>query len=40
MWGILINGQDDDVKTATAIRQDSEFRARGYILKARNQLIF
>ncbi|MEA2853258.1 MAG: hypothetical protein QOE02_3277, partial [Rhodospirillaceae bacterium] len=32
--------RDGDAKVAAAIRQDSEFRARGYLLKARNQLIF
>jgi hypothetical protein len=32
--------RDGDVKVATAIRADSEFRARGYVLKARGQLIF
>jgi hypothetical protein len=32
--------RDGDAKVAAAIRQDSEFRARGYILKVRGQLIF
>jgi hypothetical protein len=32
--------RDGDSKVAAAIRQDSEFRARGYILKARGQLLF
>jgi hypothetical protein len=32
--------RDGDSKVAAAIRQDSEFRARGYVLKARGQLIF
>jgi hypothetical protein len=32
--------RDGDAKVATAIRQDSEFRAMGYVLKARGQLIF
>jgi hypothetical protein len=32
--------RDGDSKVAAAIRKDSEFRAMGYILKARNQLIF
>ena len=32
--------RDGDAKTAAAIRKDSEFRARGYVLKARGQLIF
>jgi hypothetical protein len=37
---VMAANRDGDVKVATAIRQDSEFRARGYILKARGQLIF
>jgi hypothetical protein len=32
--------RDGDSKVAAAIRQDSEFRARGYVLKVRGQLIF
>jgi hypothetical protein len=32
--------RDGDSKVAAAIRQDSEFRARGYVLKARGQPIF
>src|SRR3984893_3090064 len=32
--------RDGDAKVAAAIRKDSEFRAMGYILKARGQLIF
>jgi hypothetical protein len=32
--------RDGDAKVAAAIRQDSEFRARGYVLKVRGQLIF
>ena len=32
--------RDGDAKVATAIRQDSKFRAKGYVLKARGQLIF
>lgn len=32
--------RDGDVKVADAIRKDSEFRAMGYVLKARGQLIF
>jgi hypothetical protein len=32
--------RDGDAKVAAAIRADSEFRARGYVLKARGQLIF
>ena len=32
--------RDGDAKVAAAIRKDSEFRAKGYVLKARGQLIF
>jgi hypothetical protein len=32
--------RDGDAKVAAAIRKDSEFRAMGYVLKARGQLIF
>jgi hypothetical protein len=32
--------RDGDAKVAAAIRADSEFRAKGYVLKARGQLIF
>ena len=32
--------RDGDAKVAAAIRQDSEFRARGYVLKARGQPLF
>lgn len=32
--------RDGDAKVAAAIRQNSEFRAMGYVLKARGQLIF
>ena len=32
--------RDGDAKVAAAVRADSEFRARGYVLKARGQLIF
>ena len=32
--------RDGDSKVAVAIRQDSKFRAKGYVLKARGQLIF
>jgi hypothetical protein len=32
--------RDGDSKVAAAIRQDSKFRAKGYVLKARGQLIF
>jgi hypothetical protein len=32
--------RDGDAKVAAAIRQDSKFRAKGYVLKARGQLIF
>jgi hypothetical protein len=37
---VVAANRDGDAKVATAIRQDSEFRATGYILKARGQLIF
>jgi len=32
--------RDGDARVAAAIRQDSKFRAKGYVLKARGQLIF
>jgi hypothetical protein len=32
--------RDGDSKVAAAIRKDSEFRAMGYVLKARGQLMF
>jgi hypothetical protein len=32
--------RDGDSKVAAAIRKDTEFRAMGYVLKARGQLIF
>ena len=32
--------RDGDTKVAAAIRANSEFRAMGYVLKARGQLIF
>ena len=32
--------RDGDVKVAAAIRANSEFKAMGYVLKARGQLIF
>lgn len=34
------SNRDGDSKVAAAIRKDSEFRAMGYVLKARGQLIF
>jgi hypothetical protein len=34
------SNRDGDIKVADAIRKDSEFRAMGYVLKARGQLIF
>jgi hypothetical protein len=37
---VVAANRDGDAKVATAIRQDSEFRAMGYVLKARGQLIF
>jgi len=32
--------RDGDSRVAAAIRQDARFRAKGYVLKARGQLIF
>ncbi|MFO1160127.1 MAG: hypothetical protein U1E60_14895 [Reyranellaceae bacterium] len=32
--------RDGDSKVSTAIRQDAEFRAMGYVLRARGQAIF
>jgi len=32
--------RDGDAKVTLAIRQNSEFRARGYVLRARGQVIF
>jgi hypothetical protein len=37
---LAATNRDGDSKVAAAIRQDSEFRARGYVLKARGQPIF
>lgn len=37
---VAATNRDGDAKVAAAIRKDSEFRAMGYILKARGQLIF
>jgi hypothetical protein len=37
---VALANRDGDAKVAAAIRQNSEFRAMGYILKARGQLIF
>ena len=37
---VMAANRDGDSKVAAAIRADSEFRARGYVLKARGQLIF
>jgi hypothetical protein len=37
---LLAANRDGDSKVAAAIRKDSEFRAMGYVLKARGQLIF
>jgi len=34
------SNRDGDPKVAEAIRQNSEFRAMGYVLKARRQAIF
>src|SRR5260370_24302483 len=37
---VTATNRDGDSNVAAAIRQDSEFRARGYALKARVHLIF
>jgi hypothetical protein len=37
---VAVANRDGDAKVAAAIRKDSEFRAMGYVLKARGQLIF
>jgi hypothetical protein len=37
---VMAANRDGDAKVAAAIRADSEFRAKGYVLKARGQLIF
>ena len=37
---VMAANSDGDAKVAAAIRADSELRARGYVLKARGQLIF
>ena len=37
---IATANRDGDSKVAAAIRQDSKFRAKEYVLKARGQLIF
>ena len=37
---VMAANRDGDSKVAAAIRADSEFRAKGYVLKARGQLIF
>jgi hypothetical protein len=34
---VEVSNRDGDPKVAAAIRQDSEFRARGYVMKARGQ---
>jgi len=35
---VEILNRDGDPRVATAIRQDSEFRAKGYVLRARGQV--
>jgi hypothetical protein len=35
---IEVSNRDGDPRVADAIRQDSEFRARGYVLRARGQV--
>jgi hypothetical protein len=37
---VTATNRDGDGKVAAAIRNDSEFRGRGYALKTRGQLIF
>ena len=37
---VEISNRDGDAKVAANIREDSQFRARGYVLKARGQLVF
>jgi hypothetical protein len=37
---VAATNRDGDAKVASAVRADSEFRAMGYVLKARGQLIF
>ncbi len=37
---VAVANRDGDSKVAAAIRKDSEFRAMGYVLKARGQPIF
>jgi hypothetical protein len=37
---VEVTNRDGDAKVAAAIRANSEFRAMGYVLKARGQLIF
>ncbi len=35
---VEVSNRDGDPRVANAIRKDSEFRAMGYVLKARNQV--
>ena len=37
---VEISNRDGDAKVAANIRENSQFRATGYVLKARGQLIF
>ena len=37
---VAVTNRDGDSKVASAVRANSEFRAMGYVLKARGQLIF
>lgn len=37
---VEISNRDGDSKAAANIRENSQFRAMGYVLKARGQLIF
>ena len=34
-----VSNRDGDPRVASAIRKDSEFRAKGYVLKARGEVI-
>lgn len=36
---VAVSNRDGDPRVASAIRQDSEFRAMGYVLRARGQVV-
>lgn len=36
---IEVSNRDGDPRAANAIRKDSEFRAKGYVLRARGQVV-